>query len=96
MSYYKLSQHKVITRLGSIIRSGLPHRQEKSEKTKKNYKIQEKSDLNGGFWKKSGNIFRKHQNLSVQVHKIPYTWNPLNDNKLKKNLLSQIKTAKFS
>ena len=49
MSYYKLSQHKVITRLGSMIRSGLPHRQEKSGKTKKNYKIQEKSDLNGGF-----------------------------------------------
>ena len=27
----------------------------------------EKSVKNGGFWKKSGNFFLKHKNLSVQI-----------------------------
>ena len=51
--------------------------QEKSGKTKKNYKSQEKSGKNGGFLKKvrkkSGNCFFKYQIMSVEINKIPYT-----------------------
>ena len=48
---------------------GLPHGQEKSGKTKKNYKSQVK---NKSFEKSQEKLKKKHQILSVQIYQIPY------------------------
>ena len=45
--------------------SGLPHGQEKSRKTKKNDKSQEKSGKKWGFLKKVRKLIFKYQILSI-------------------------------
>ena len=77
--------------------SGLSHgqqklgNQEKSGKTKKKDKSQEKSGKNGGFCKKSGKsqefFFKKPQIMSVQIYLIPFISKPLISKKIIKNSL---------
>ena len=62
------------------------HMVRKSGKTKKNDKCQVKM---GGFCKKSGNLFKKPQILSVQIYLIPFISKPsISKNFIKNSLKS--------
>ena len=72
----------------------MPQGQEKSGKTRKNDKSQEKM---GVFYKKSGSLInlKKRQILLVQVYKILYFPKPLNGKSSIKNLLNSDLSCKI-
>ena len=70
-----------------VIQSGLSHGQEKSGKTKKNDKSQEKWEVFEKIQEKVRNFFFKPQIQSVQIYLIAFISKPSISKKLIKNSL---------